>query len=137
MPSNFLRSGKDETPAPDPSSCAHGLDDFDIARSITTRDGSPPPTVTRTQARRFFPSTPPNSRLCTSARRRETLPPCIRAHEGHSQANSSREVEAAGRVVAEGCGSAEHLLDRALASMAHLNEIAEAMMRRLDELLKP
>jgi hypothetical protein len=36
----------------------------------------------------------------------------------------------------EGRESAEHLLDRALASIEDLTEIAQAMMRRLDELLK-
>jgi hypothetical protein len=46
------------------------------------------------------------------------------------------ELEAAHRAAAEGREPAESLLDRALASMEHLNEIAEEMTRRLDEMLK-
>jgi hypothetical protein len=46
------------------------------------------------------------------------------------------ELEAAHRAAEEGRESAEHLLDRALASIEHLSEIAEEMTRRLDEMLK-
>jgi hypothetical protein len=46
------------------------------------------------------------------------------------------ELEAAHRAAAEGCEPTESLLDRALASIEHLSEIAEAMTRRLDGLLK-
>ena len=49
---------------------------------------------------------------------------------------TNRELKVAGVATAEGSESAEHLLTRALASMEHLNEVAEAMTRRLDELLK-
>jgi hypothetical protein len=45
------------------------------------------------------------------------------------------ELKAANLVTAEGGESAEHLLNRALASLERLTEIAEAMTRRLDELL--
>jgi hypothetical protein len=48
---------------------------------------------------------------------------------------TNRELKAAGLATAEGRESAEHLLNRALASMEHLTEVAEAMTRRLDELL--
>jgi hypothetical protein len=47
----------------------------------------------------------------------------------------NRQLEAALCPVAESRAPAEPVLDRALASLGHLNEIAEAMMRRLDELL--
>ncbi len=46
------------------------------------------------------------------------------------------ELRAAHDATAEGRGYAEELLDRALASLEHLGEIAEAMTRRLDDLLK-
>jgi hypothetical protein len=48
---------------------------------------------------------------------------------------TNHQLEAALRPVAEGGAPAEPLLDRALASLENLNEMAEAMMRRLDELL--
>ena len=46
------------------------------------------------------------------------------------------ELETAHRAVTEAHESAESLLDRALASMEHLSEIAEAMTQRLDEMLR-
>ena len=46
------------------------------------------------------------------------------------------ELRAAHDATAEDRGYAEELLDRALASLEHLGEVAEAMTRRLDELLK-
>ena len=49
---------------------------------------------------------------------------------------TNRELKAAGLATAQGRESAEHLLNRALALMDHLSEVAEDMMRRLDELLK-
>ena len=49
---------------------------------------------------------------------------------------TNRELKAAGLATAEGRESAEHLLNRALALMDHLSEVAEDMTRRLDELLK-
>jgi hypothetical protein len=49
---------------------------------------------------------------------------------------TNRELKAAGLATAEGRESAEHLLNRALALMDHLTEVAEDMTRRLDELLK-
>jgi len=49
---------------------------------------------------------------------------------------TDQELMAAGLAVAQGRESAEYLLDRALASMEHLNEVAEDMTQRLDELLK-
>ena len=49
---------------------------------------------------------------------------------------TNREQKAAGLATAEGRESPEHLLNRVLASMEHLNEVAQAMTRRLDELLK-
>jgi hypothetical protein len=48
---------------------------------------------------------------------------------------TNRELKASHLAAGEGRESAEHLLDRALASMEHIREIAEEMMR-LDELLK-
>jgi hypothetical protein len=48
---------------------------------------------------------------------------------------TNRELKASHVAPGEGRESAEHLLDRALASMEHLREVAEEMMRRLDELL--
>jgi hypothetical protein len=47
---------------------------------------------------------------------------------------TNRELRAAQVAATEDEASAEHLLDRALASMEHLSEVAEAMMRSLDEL---
>jgi hypothetical protein len=47
---------------------------------------------------------------------------------------TNRELKAAGLATAEGRESAEHLLNRALALMDHLSEVAEDMTRRLDEL---
>jgi hypothetical protein len=49
---------------------------------------------------------------------------------------TNRELKVSHLIAGEGRESAEHLLDRALASMEHLMEVAEEMMRRLDELLK-
>jgi hypothetical protein len=46
------------------------------------------------------------------------------------------ELHAAHRAAEEGRESTEHLLDRALASMEHLSEIAEEMTRRIDEMFK-
>ena len=71
------------------------------------------------------------------------LPPSVlgelagRLHELEAVTNeTNRELKAAGLATAEGRESAEHLLNRALALMDHLSEVAEDMMRRLDELLK-
>ena len=47
---------------------------------------------------------------------------------------ANRQLRVALRPVAEGA-STEPIIDQALASLEHLNEIAESMMRRLDELL--
>jgi hypothetical protein len=49
---------------------------------------------------------------------------------------TNRELKAACLATAEGRESAEHLLNRALALMDHLSEVAEDMTRRPDELLK-
>jgi hypothetical protein len=49
---------------------------------------------------------------------------------------TNRELKAYLLAAGEGRESGEHLLDRALASMEHVTEVAEEMMRRLDELLK-
>ena len=46
----------------------------------------------------------------------------------------NRQLRAALRPVSEG-GSTEPVVDQALASLEHLNEIADSMMRRLEELL--
>jgi hypothetical protein len=46
------------------------------------------------------------------------------------------ELQAAYLGAAEGRESIEHLLNRAIASIERLSEIAKAMTRRLDELLK-
>jgi hypothetical protein len=48
---------------------------------------------------------------------------------------TNRQLNAAQIAAFEDQESGEHLLDRALASLERLNEIAEAMMRCLDELL--
>jgi hypothetical protein len=45
---------------------------------------------------------------------------------------TSRQLEAAQAAAFEDQESAEHNLDRALASLEHLSEVAEAMMRSLD-----
>jgi hypothetical protein len=47
----------------------------------------------------------------------------------------SAELRAALSPTEDGHASGAPLLDRALASLEDLNEVAEAMMRRLDELL--
>jgi galactokinase len=49
---------------------------------------------------------------------------------------TNRALKAADLATAEGRESTEHLLNRALASMEHLNEVAEDTTRLLDELLK-
>jgi hypothetical protein len=46
------------------------------------------------------------------------------------------ELRAAHDATSEDRGDVEELLDHALASLEHLGEVAEAMTRRLDELLK-
>jgi AcrR family transcriptional regulator len=46
----------------------------------------------------------------------------------------NRQLRIALRPVSDG-SSTEPVIDQALASLEHLNEIAESMMRRLDELL--
>ena len=46
------------------------------------------------------------------------------------------ELATTHRAVTEAQESAKSLLDRALASMEHLSEIAEAMTQRLDEMLR-
>jgi hypothetical protein len=48
---------------------------------------------------------------------------------------TNRELRAARAAVTEGQASAEFLLDRALASIEHLSEVAQAMTRQLDDLL--
>jgi hypothetical protein len=66
-------------------------------------------------------------------------PPALRELVGRLQTfetlteETSRQLKAAAFEDEE---SAEHLLDRALASMENLTEVADAMTRRLDELLK-
>jgi hypothetical protein len=52
-----------------------------------------------------------------------------------SPVRSAGNLRTALAAAAECHQSAEPLLDRALASLEHLNEVAEAMMLRLDELL--
>ena len=49
---------------------------------------------------------------------------------------TNRELRAAQAAVVEDEVSAEQLLDRALASLEHLSEVAEEMMRSLDVLAK-
>jgi hypothetical protein len=49
---------------------------------------------------------------------------------------TNRELRAAYDATAEESDSAEYLLDRAVASLEHLGEVAETMTRRLGELLK-
>jgi hypothetical protein len=52
--------------------------------------------------------------------------------------NETNRRLGAGRVaVSRGEASTEQLLDHALASVEHLSEVAEAIMRRLDDLLNP
>jgi hypothetical protein len=48
---------------------------------------------------------------------------------------TNRELRAARAAFAKGQASAELLLDRALASIEHLSEVAQAMTRQLDDLL--
>jgi hypothetical protein len=67
-------------------------------------------------------------------------PPFLRELAGRLQEpdevtqKTNRQLRAALRPVAEGA-STEPVIDQALTSLEHLNEIAESMMRRLDELL--
>jgi hypothetical protein len=49
---------------------------------------------------------------------------------------TNRELRAVHETDAEDRESVEQLLDRALASLEHLGEVANAMTRRLEELLK-
>ena len=49
---------------------------------------------------------------------------------------TKRELRAARAAVTKGQASAELLLDRALSSIEHLNEVAQAMTRQLDDLLR-
>ena len=49
---------------------------------------------------------------------------------------TNRKLRAAQVAATEDEVSAEHLLDRALASLEHLSEVAEEMMRSLDVLPK-
>jgi hypothetical protein len=51
--------------------------------------------------------------------------------------DTNRELEAARVAASTGEASTEQLLDRALASVEHLSEVAEAIMRRLDDLMNP
>lgn len=68
-------------------------------------------------------------------------PPILRELAGRLQAfetltnRVSGELRSALAAAAECDGSAEPLLDRALASLEHLNEVAAAIMLRLDDLL--
>jgi hypothetical protein len=50
--------------------------------------------------------------------------------------DTNHELAVARLATVKGRESAEQLLDRALASMEHLNEISAVMTRRLDALLK-
>jgi hypothetical protein len=69
-------------------------------------------------------------------------PPVLRELAGRLQTFEAvtneidRQLKAAQIAAFENHESAEVSLDRALASIEHLSELAEAMMRRLDELLK-
>jgi hypothetical protein len=69
-------------------------------------------------------------------------PPVLRELAGRLQEledstnQTNRELRAVHDTAAEDRGSVEQLLDRALASLEHLGEVAEAMTRRVDELLK-
>jgi hypothetical protein len=49
---------------------------------------------------------------------------------------TNRELRAARAAVTKGQASAEFLLDRALASIEHLSEVAQAMTRQLDDLVR-
>jgi hypothetical protein len=49
---------------------------------------------------------------------------------------TNRELRAARAAVTKCQASAEFLLDRALASIEHLSEVAQAMTRQLDDLLR-
>lgn len=68
-------------------------------------------------------------------------PPFLRELVGRLQEleeitdETSRQLEVALCPATEGGAPAEPVLDRALASLEHLSEVAEGMMRRLDELL--
>jgi hypothetical protein len=70
------------------------------------------------------------------------VPPVLRELAGRLQAfeilttQVNRELTTALAATAESAASAEPLLDRALASLEHFNEAAEAIMGRLDELQK-
>jgi hypothetical protein len=69
-------------------------------------------------------------------------PPVLRELAGRLQDledftnQTNRELKAVHDTAAEDRGSVEQLLDRALASLEHLGEIAESMTRVLDGLLK-
>jgi hypothetical protein len=83
-----------------------------------------------------------HSRILSPKRRVAPTPSVLRELAGRLQEleagtnETNREQKAAGLATAEGRESSEHLLNRVLASMEHLNEVSQAMTRRLDELLK-
>ena len=93
------------------------------------------------ELRRYFGETCPALTARWQAAIVGLAPPILRELAGRLQAfetltnQVNGELTAALAAAAESHGSAEPLLDRALASLEHLNEVAEAMMLRLDELL--
>jgi hypothetical protein len=91
---------------------------------------------------RYFGETCPALAARWQAAIVDLAPPVLRELAGRLQVlefatdETNRLLEAAQAAAFEDQESAETLLDRALASLEHLNEIAEAIMRHLDELPK-
>ena len=92
------------------------------------------------ELRRYFGETCPALVARWQAAIAGLAPPFLRELAGRLQEldevtqKINRQLRVALRPVAEG-GSTEPIVDQALASLEHLNEIAESMMQRLDELL--
>ena len=94
-----------------------------------------------TELQRYFGETCPALVARWEAAIVGLAPPALRELAGRLQAleivtdETNWELSAAQVAATEGQASTELLLDRALASMEHLNEVAQAMTRRLEELL--
>jgi hypothetical protein len=89
---------------------------------------------------RYFGETCPTLVACWQVAITWLAPPVLRELASRVQEldevtqEINRQLRVALRPVAQG-GSTEPVVDQALASLEHVNKIAESMMRRLDELL--
>jgi len=96
--------------------------------------------VLEAELRRYFGETCPTLVARWQAAITGLAPPFLRELAGRLQEldevtqEISRQLRVALCPVAQG-GSTEPVVDQALASLEHLNETAESMLRRLDELL--